>query len=137
MIGRTGKSPYEAGAKLAVNRLVAGSNPARGAKSTKGFCSWSQIDKPLWVPPGYQIADGGGTLPHGRPVPEAPMTTQHFQNLQRLREQSVAQRRSLVNDLANPNERGGAQDVRDLFLKLQETIEAIDRAMEDEARESN
>jgi hypothetical protein len=65
------------------------------------------------------------------------MTTQHFQDLQRLREQSVAQRRSLVNDLANPNERGGAQDVRDLFLKLQETIEAIDRAMEDEARESN
>ena len=65
------------------------------------------------------------------------MTTQHFQDLQRLREQSVAHRRSLVSELANPNERGGAQDSRDLFLKLQETIEAIDRAMKDEAGEAN
>jgi hypothetical protein len=34
--------------------------------------------------------------------------------------------------LASPNERGSAQDVRDLFLKLQTTIEAIDRALVDE-----
>jgi hypothetical protein len=32
----------------------------------------------------------------------------------------------------HPDERGGAQDVRDLFLKLQTTIEAIDRALVDE-----
>ena len=53
-------------------------------------------------------------------------------DLQNLRALSVRQRRQLVRDLASPNERGSAQDVRDLFLKLQTTIEAIDRALEDE-----
>ena len=59
------------------------------------------------------------------------MTT-HIEDLQNLRATSVQQRRQLVRDLATPNERGGAQDVRDLFLKLQSTIEAIDRALLDE-----
>ena len=59
------------------------------------------------------------------------MTT-HIEDLQNLRATSVQQRRQLVRDLATPNERGGAQDVRDLFLKLQSTIEAIDRALRDE-----
>jgi len=53
-------------------------------------------------------------------------------DLQNLRALSVRQRRQLVRDLASPNERGSAQDVRDLFLKLQTTIEAIDRALVDE-----
>ena len=61
----------------------------------------------------------------------ASMTT-HIEDLQNLRAQSVQQRRQLVRDLATPNERGGAQDVRELFLKLQSTIEAIDRALQDE-----
>jgi phage-related tail protein len=61
----------------------------------------------------------------------ASMTT-HIEDLQNLRATSVQQRRQLVRDLATPNERGGAQDVRDLFLKLQSTIEAIDRALRDE-----
>ena len=65
------------------------------------------------------------------------MSAQHLQDLQRLRAHSVTQRRTLVNDLENPSERGGAQDIRELFLKLQATIEAIDRAIEDEARELN
>ena len=59
------------------------------------------------------------------------MTT-HVEDLQNLRAQSVQQRRQLVRDLATPGERGGAQDVRELFLKLQSTIEAIDRALQDE-----
>jgi hypothetical protein len=59
------------------------------------------------------------------------MTT-HIEDLQNLRATSVQQRRQLVRDLATPNERGGGQDVRDLFLKLQSTIEAIDRALRDE-----
>ena len=53
-------------------------------------------------------------------------------DLQNLRALSVRQRRQLVRDLASPNERGSAQDVHDLFLKLQTTIEAIDRALVDE-----
>ena len=59
------------------------------------------------------------------------MTT-HIEDLQNLRALSVDQRRKLVHELAVPGERGGAQDVRELFLKLQTTIEAIDRAIEDE-----
>lgn len=58
--------------------------------------------------------------------------------LQTLRAISVEHRRQLVRDLAFPNERGGAQDLREMFLKLQITIEAIDRAIADErATEQN
>ena len=53
-------------------------------------------------------------------------------DLLKLRALSVQKRRQLVRDLANPNERDSAQDLRDLFLKLQTTIEAIDRALVDE-----
>jgi hypothetical protein len=44
----------------------------------------------------------------------------------------VQQRRQLATDLATPQERGGAQDLREMFLKVQMTIEAIDRALSDE-----
>jgi hypothetical protein len=54
------------------------------------------------------------------------------EDLQQLRAISVEHRRKLVSELAIPNERGGAQDLRELFLKLQATIEAIDRAIADE-----
>jgi hypothetical protein len=63
---------------------------------------------------------------------ESASMSAHIQDLQNLRALSIEQRRQLVRDLASPNERGGAQDVRDLFLKLQQTIEAIDRALADE-----
>jgi hypothetical protein len=62
----------------------------------------------------------------------APEMSTHVEDLQTLRALSVEQRRKLVRDLASPGERGGAQDVRDLFLKLQATIEVIDRALVDE-----
>jgi hypothetical protein len=55
-----------------------------------------------------------------------------LEELQHLRAISVEHRRKLVSDLAAPNERGGAQDLRELLLKLQATIEAIDRAIADE-----
>ena len=58
--------------------------------------------------------------------------TSYADDLAQLRAITVEHRRSLVRDLAVPNERGGAQDLRELFLKLQATIEAIDRAIKDE-----
>ena len=61
--------------------------------------------------------------------------TGHIEDLQNLRALSVHQRRQLVRDLATPSAHGGAQDLRELFLKLQTTIEAIDRAIEDERGE--
>jgi hypothetical protein len=56
----------------------------------------------------------------------------HIDDLRALRSLSVQKRRQLVRELAHPDDRGSAQDVRDLFLKLQTTIEAIDRALADE-----
>jgi hypothetical protein len=56
----------------------------------------------------------------------------HIDDLQALRMLAIQQRRQLVKDLAKPDERGGAQDLREMFLKLQTTIEAIDRALIDE-----
>ena len=58
--------------------------------------------------------------------------TSPVEDLQQLRMITVEHRRQLVRDLATPNERGGAQDLRELFLKLQSTIEAIDRAIANE-----
>jgi hypothetical protein len=34
--------------------------------------------------------------------------------------------------MASPRDRGGAQDLREMFIKIQTTLEAIDRALEDE-----
>jgi hypothetical protein len=59
------------------------------------------------------------------------MTT-YIDDLLRLRSASVEHRRQLVRDLAIPNERGGAQDLREMFFKLQTSIETIDRALIDE-----
>jgi hypothetical protein len=60
------------------------------------------------------------------------MATEHVRRLEELRELMVQQRRQLATDLATPQERGGAQDLREMFLKVQMTIEAIDRALSDE-----
>ena len=60
------------------------------------------------------------------------MATKDVEALQVFRRISVEQRRQLVRDLASPQDRGGAQDLREMFLKVQITIEAIDRALEEE-----
>ena len=56
----------------------------------------------------------------------------HVDDLRELRSLTVQRRRQVVRDMAQPNERDSGQDLRDLFLKLQTTIEAIDRALADE-----
>ena len=56
----------------------------------------------------------------------------HVDDLLKLRSLSVQKRRQLVRDLAHPEARDGAQDLRDLFHKVQITIETIDRALVDE-----
>jgi hypothetical protein len=60
------------------------------------------------------------------------MANEHIQDLEALRRVMVEQRRRLVRDLTAPQERGGAQDLREMFIKVQATIEAIDRALKDE-----
>jgi hypothetical protein len=63
---------------------------------------------------------------------ENPMETEHVSALRRFRGLTVEHRRKIVVDMTTPKERGGAQDLREMFLKLQITIEAIDRALGDE-----
>jgi hypothetical protein len=60
------------------------------------------------------------------------MTIEHIEALEELRRLTVEQRRRVAKDLATPQERGGAQDLREMFIKIQTTLEAIDRALEDE-----
>ena len=56
----------------------------------------------------------------------------HVDDLRKLRLLSVRKRRQLVRDLANLDARDSAQDLRDLFLKVQTAIEAIDRVLSHE-----
>jgi len=60
------------------------------------------------------------------------MPNEHIEALEKLRAMTVAQRRKLVTDLASPEERGGAQDLRESFIRVQTTLDAIDRALQDE-----
>jgi hypothetical protein len=59
------------------------------------------------------------------------MAQEHARQLTAAREKLVAERRQLAETLAKPHERGQA-DVRAHFVAIQETIEAIDRALQDE-----
>ena len=59
------------------------------------------------------------------------MMSPHVDDLLKLRSLSVQKRRQLVRDLANPEARDSVHDLRDLFHKVQTTIETIDRALVD------
>ena len=48
--------------------------------------------------------------------------------------QAVKARREVAVTLTENFRRGHTEDVRDLFIRLQDTIEAIDRAILDEER---
>jgi hypothetical protein len=58
----------------------------------------------------------------------------YVRQLVEAREQAVEARRTLVAALAEPYERGHTEQLREEFIKLQEAIEAIDRALADEHR---
>jgi hypothetical protein len=57
---------------------------------------------------------------------------QHIEKLIAAREVVVTQRRNAVDVLSRPYERGNAQDMKQAFMAVQATIEAIDRALADE-----
>jgi hypothetical protein len=58
----------------------------------------------------------------------------HLKKLHAARMQAVKGRREVADILTENFRRGHTEDVRDLFIKLQDTIEAIDRAILDEER---
>ena len=60
------------------------------------------------------------------------MSDAHIDNLQRARAQLIEQRRSLVQVLAGPYDRGKTEQARENFMEIQAAIESMDRAIEDE-----
>jgi len=53
----------------------------------------------------------------------------HVDELQRARDRELAQRREVAKALAQQYEGGRAEEMRDDFIKIQATIEAIERAI--------
>ena len=53
----------------------------------------------------------------------------HVDELQRARDRELAQRREVAKALAQHYEGGRAEEMRDDFIKIQATIEAIERAI--------
>ncbi len=59
-------------------------------------------------------------------------TNEHIQKSATARTLAVKARREVVEALAQPYRRGHTEDIRDTLVKVQSTIEALDRAAADE-----
>ena len=57
---------------------------------------------------------------------------EHIRKLIAARAREVEQRRNVAGVLAQAYERGETERMREVFINLQNTIEAIDRAIQDE-----
>jgi hypothetical protein len=62
------------------------------------------------------------------------LKNEHIQQLAAARAAAITQRRQVAAALAESYKRGHTENMRDLFVKLQDSIEAIDRAIADESR---
>jgi hypothetical protein len=60
------------------------------------------------------------------------MAKEHAKQLSAARDRLVADRRDLATALAGPYKRGHTENMRECFITVQATIEAIDRAVRDE-----
>ena len=60
------------------------------------------------------------------------MADDHVAALLRAREKLVQQRRSLVTSLGEDQRRGHIDDRRSQFIEVQQALEAMDRAIDDE-----
>ena len=55
--------------------------------------------------------------------------TEHVQKLIAARDREVAHRRDIAESLAEKYNRGDAENMREAFIKIQDAIEAIERAV--------
>lgn len=60
------------------------------------------------------------------------MAIEDIQALEEMRSLTLEHRRKLVKAFTRDHASGSAQDLREVFLKVQTTLEAIGRALEDE-----
>jgi hypothetical protein len=59
---------------------------------------------------------------------------EHIRTLITARDKEVADRRDVANAMAAQHQRGHADDLRESIVRIQNAIEAIDRALADENR---
>jgi hypothetical protein len=64
---------------------------------------------------------------------EAIMSQEHTDDLKKARAQLIEQRRAFAKVLAGPYDRGKTEQARERLLEIQVAIEAMDRAIDDEA----
>ena len=60
--------------------------------------------------------------------------SEHLKKLTDARDRVVAERRQIADALAREYKRGHSVEMRERFISIQNTIEAIDRAIADEDR---
>jgi len=60
--------------------------------------------------------------------------SEHLKKLTDARDRVVAERRQIADALAREYKRGHSVEMRERFISIQNTIEAIDRAIADERR---
>src|SRR5262245_10310586 len=92
----------------------------------------SQSSPPFWR---HHVSPCIGLCDCGRLTVEASevvMSEQHATLLEKARERLIEDRRAFAKIIAAPFEREKTVDARARFVELQATIEAIDRAIEDE-----
>jgi len=65
------------------------------------------------------------------------MAEEHAQKLRAARAQMVRDRRDIADALAREYQPGHTERMRETFVSLQQTIEAIDRAIADETESSS
>jgi len=61
------------------------------------------------------------------------MSEEHIDDLKKARAQLIEQRWAFAKVLAAPYDRGKTEQARERFLEIQAAIEAMDRAIDDEA----
>ena len=61
------------------------------------------------------------------------MSQEHIDDLKKARAQLIEQRRAFAKVLAGPYDRGKTEQARERFLEIQVAIEAVGRAIDDEA----
>jgi hypothetical protein len=63
-----------------------------------------------------------------------PLENEHLEKLRGARTQTVGGRREIAARLAEAYEEGETEELREWFVEIQATIEAIDRAILDEEK---
>jgi hypothetical protein len=111
------------------NHGVQGSNPCGLTKSIKDLFQICQSRKIV-----YACNVSATVLPVRKRRNALDQENEHVLALVSARAKAVAERRRVAEALTADHKRGHTEETLETFVKLQDTIEAIDRALADEER---